>query len=328
MSLLSVNIEQSQAIGKIVSQLKFRPEFLQRDFISIDLDDEIKASMYFYSVGICHQTYHLANPKLNLYGWDFLEYGFLQMACKKPELLDAHFLIETDASELIEYIKPFFAEDNKSENCTLDRLEERVRLWKEMAAFLLKYAGSVKHFIDSSQNNPEYFYQNLPQTEAYSDPLQKKSSFLMKLLEDAGYTDFSQSNDIIPIMDYHMQRVLMRTGCIEIQDRNLYRNLAERKKITDDAEIREACIHSMRIIARESGLSILKMNDVFYTMGRSCCNSNPLCMAHSCEKDPCTLSLAVDIPKKHKCIFEDICKGAKNDNYRKLWQPLVETHYY
>jgi len=328
MNQVSVHIEQSIAIGKVVGQLHFRPEFLKRDFLSIPLDKETKAAMYFYSVGICHQTYHLAHKKLNLFGWDFLEYGFLQIAREKPELLDATFLVKTDAPQLIQLIKPFFAESNKAENCTLDRLDERVRLWKDMAAFILRNNKSLVSFIDSSQNQAEYFYKNLSKTEAYSDPLQKKTSFLMKLLEDVGYADFSQSENIMPIMDYHMQRVLMRTGCVEIEDTKLNRQLVEQEKIANDSEIRKACINSMKIIAKESGFSVLKMNDVFYTMGRSCCHENPLCVSQSCAKDPCTLSLAVDIPEKHHCIFKNICKGANNENYRQLWQPLVETHFY
>lgn len=237
-------------------------------------------------------------------------------------------MVETPARKLKELIKPFFAVDNIAENCTLDRLDERVRLWKDMAAFILQNGKSVIDFMDSSENKAAYFYQNLPKTEAFSDPLQKKTSFLMKLLEDVGYADFSHSEEIIPIMDYHMQRVLMRTGCIKIEDKTLYKQLAEREKIADDSKIRQACIESMKIIAKESELSVLKMNDVFYTMGRSCCHENPLCISHSCEKNPCTLSLALDIPEKHLCIFEEVCQGAINEKYRLLWQPLVETHFY
>lgn len=328
MGQVSVNIEQSKAIGKIIGQFKFRPDFLERDFLSIDIEDELKASMYFYAVGICHQTYHLAAPKLNLFGWDFLEYGFLKIAQEKPELLDARFLVETSIPKLKQLIQAFFAEDHKPENCTLDRLDERIKLWKDMAAFILQHADSVLDFIKQSNNEAEYFYNQLKNTEAYSDPFQKKTSFLLKILEDADFTNFGVSNDLIPIMDYHMQRVLMRSGCIEIADNTVYKQLVDRVYITDDSKIRSSCIQSMKIIAHESGLSVLKMNDVFYTMGRSCCNENPICISDSCEKKPCSLSLAIDIPQKHDCIFIDICKGASNEKYRKLWQPIVETHYY
>ncbi len=328
MSSVIVNIETSKSIGKIVGQLSFRPDFLKREFISISIHDELKASMYFYAVGICHQTYQLANIKLNLFGWDFLEYGFLQIAKESPELLDANYINHLSIQELIQCIKPFFAEDHIAENCTLDRLEERAYLWREMAGFLIKNSDDVLKFVKKSQNQAGYFYENLKKTEAYADPLQKKTSFLMKLLEDAGFINFTSQDEIIPIMDYHMQRVLLRTGCVEVQDHELEKHLKSKKNMADDSEIRKACIDSMKIIAEESGLSVLKMNDVFYTMGRSCCNEHPLCSAGSCGKEPCTLSLAVDIPHNHKCIFESVCKGAKNDSYRNYWQPMVETHFY
>lgn len=328
MSSVIVNTEQSKSIGTIVGQLQFKPEFLKREFLSISIADELKAAMYFYAVGICHQTYQLANRKLNLYGWDFLEYGFLQIAKEKPELLDAPYINQLSNQELIQLIKPFFAEDHIAENCTLDRLEERAHLWKEMAWFLLKNSISVLDFIEKSQKQPAYFYKNLKETEAYADPLQKKTSFLMKLLEDAGFADFDQQQEIIPIMDYHMQRVLLRTGCVEVQDDNLEKHLKNKEAIADDSEIRKACIESMRIIARESRRSVLKMNDVFYTLGRSCCNEHPLCASGICGKKPCSLSLAVDIPPKHSCIFELVCKGAKSASYRSFWQPMIETHFY
>lgn len=72
MSSVIVNTKQSKSVGKIVGQQQFRPDFLKRAFLSIQIEKELKAAMYFYAVGICHQTYDLANPKLNLYCWDFL----------------------------------------------------------------------------------------------------------------------------------------------------------------------------------------------------------------------------------------------------------------
>jgi hypothetical protein len=328
MAKLTVNREQSEKIGRLIGKLNFRDEFLKRKFLNLNINDELKAAMYYYSVGICHQTYHLANPKLKLYGWDFLEYGFVEIAQQKPELLQAEFLVQLTNTKLIELIKPFFAEDHDPHKCTLDTLDERAELWLEMARFIIKQRGNHLDFINSSNHKAAYFYQQLPQTIAYSDPLQKKTSFFMKLLEDSKLIGFGKNQDLIPIMDYHMQRVLLRSACIEVHDEQLKYSLQNREAIESDQEIREACIAAMKIIAQTAGLSIFKMNDVFYTMGRSCCNEKPLCEFHSCEKSPCTLSLAVELGNHEKCIFQDICKGAINKDYRKYWQPQVHTHFY
>jgi hypothetical protein len=87
-------------------------------------------------------------------------------------------------------------------------------------------------------------------------------------------------------MDYHMQRIMLRTACISIENTDLQYALKNRKRLNDDFEIRKACIEAMKIISDESGKSVFKMNDIFYTLGRSCCNNEPLCFFRSLRKKP------------------------------------------
>lgn len=328
MNTVIVNKDQSIKIGKLVGQLRFKEEFLKRRFLNPQFDDELKAAMYYYAVGICHQTYHLAHPALNLYGWDYLEYGFMEIAKQKPELLNADFLVQLTPHELISFIKPFFSPNHDPKNCTLDALEERAHLWINMALLIKKNKKSHLEYFTQSNGEAKYFYENLSKCQAYADPLKKKTSFLMKLLMESHVVYFSNEQDLIPIMDYHMQRVLLRTGCVEVLDKSLNRALKNRSPLENDLEIREACIESMKLIARTSGFSIFKMNDVFYTLGRSCCNENMLCQNNICEKSPCSLSLAVYLENHVHCIFQSICTGAVNEEYRKFWQPQISTHFY
>ena len=328
MNQVEINIEQCQRIGHIVSKQRFKSAFLNRPFLSLSISSEIKAAMYYYSVGICHQTYHLKNIKLNLYGWDFLEFGFMEIAQQNPNLLEANYISRLTRNQLIKQIKPFFSEDHISHKCTLDTLDERAELWIEMARFMVKNRMSPLEFFNHAEQKAEYFYKYLPKTTAYSDPLQKKTSFLMKLLDDAKLISFPKSEKIIPIMDYHMQRVLLRSGCIEVLNSDLKQSLVNRTSIDSDIDIRKACISSMEIIAKASGYSIFKMNDIFYALGRSCCNETPLCTSHRCEKTPCSLSLTIEINHHNSCIFQNICKGATNSIYQQYWQPQITTHFY
>lgn len=323
-----VDSNQCEKIGKTVASLDFKESFLKRAFLTIEISDELKTAMYYYAVGICHQTYHLANPKLNLYGWDFLEYGFMDIAQHRPELLDAQHLVQLSPTQLANEIQPFFAPQNIAENCTLDNLEERTRLWLQMAELINKSDLSHLEYILKYNGKADYFYNELKQTEAYSDPLQKKTSFFMKLLEDAKLIKITTDDDLIPIMDYHMQRVLLRTGCVEVLDDDLKSALQSRLVLQDEQELREACIKAMKLIAQHSGYSVFKMNDVFYTMGRSCCNENMICQTGKCEKTPCTLSMAVELDQHKQCIFEACCRGKNDGDYRKYWQPQISTHFY
>lgn len=329
--MISVNKEQSKKIGEIVKTLEFKPSFYERDFIQID--SPLKMAMHFYAVGICHQTYILANPKLKLYGWDFMEYGFLDILKNAPALLDSKEIVKLSSQQFIEKIKPFFAEDHNPEKCSLDTLEERVDLWMDMANGLNKhFDGKIENLFTQSDwqetQNAESLYNYLRLFEAYSDPLQKKSGVFLKLIADAGLVNLENLENVIPIMDYHMQRVLLRTGCVEIKDEKLKSALQGRTPISDDTAIRRACIEAMRIIADVSKMHIFKMNDVFYTLGRSCCNETMLCSHQTCEKTPCSLTRAIRIEQHDSCIFQSVCLGAKNETYRSFWQPIVNTHFY
>ena len=325
-----VDANQCEKIGKTVASLDFKESFLKRAFLTLEISDELKTAMYYYAVGICHQTYHLANPELNLYGWDFLEFGFIGIAKQRPELLDAEYLVQLTPAELAVEIRPFFAPQNIAKNCTLDHLQERTQLWLQMAERIKDSGLSHLEYILRSDGQTTYFYRELRQTEAYSDPLQKKTSFFMKLLEDAKLIKFAKDENVIPIMDYHMQRVIFRTGCVEVLDDELKSALQNRLAIQDqdELELREACIEAMKLISQYSGYSVFKMNDVFYTMGRSCCNENMICQTGKCEKSPCTLSLAIVLDQHKQCIFEASCRGKNDRDYRKYWQPQVITHYY
>ncbi len=125
-----------------------------------------------------------------------------------------------------------------------------------------------------------------------------------------------------------MQRVLLRFGCLEIHNAKLMNDLQGKVQLSSDEPVREACIESMKIIAGHCHHELLKMNDFFWTLGRSCCNETTLCTTGQCSKNPCTFFTLVDIPSHTTCVFQDSCKGFGDENYRKLWEPMVQTHYY
>ncbi|MDO9512029.1 MAG: queuosine salvage family protein [Bacteroidales bacterium] len=327
----ALNNLQIQKMSEVLRTLKFKSSFYERPFISERMQAEEKLRMYFFSVGICHQTYALAHPSLNLYGWDYLEYGFLNMIRQSPELLVPDFIHVSDFEKLKGSLSGFFTPAEME--CTLDRLDERVRLMKDMAAVLVdQYESSLGKLLSSTTHEQGVsvveLYSVLQKFEAYSDPLNKKSSFFIKLAVDAGLIRLQDPENLVPVMDYHMQRVLLRTGCVEIMDDTLAQSLRLRLPMTSDSIIREICVNASALIARKAGLNVLQMNDVLYLAGRSCCHEQTLCRSGSCEKTPCSLTRAVELDNHTACIFNDFCKAATDMEYHKFWQPVVETHYY
>ena len=329
----AINTKQCKHIGEIIHNLKFRPSFYQREFLTFNSDKETKLRAYFYSVAICHQTYTLINKRKNLKGWDYLEYIFLNLAKNNPNQLDPGHLSNLSTDELSNKLKHIFSEDGNPDNCTLDRLEERSRFLIELGKIIKEnYDNKISNIIESSDNllvnKGHGLYEILEQLESFSDPARKKSTFFIKLLLDSGLmTNIKDPEHFVPVIDYHMQRVLLRMGCVEITDLELKRKLWNREKLDSDTVIRNACIQAINLISKISGYEILKMNDFFWPL-RSCCEEKTLCFDKVCNKDPCTFNLVIDIPSHNKCVFEKVCKGSTDEEYRKYWQPIVNTHFY
>ncbi|NCC73288.1 MAG: hypothetical protein EOM06_07790 [Sphingobacteriia bacterium] len=328
-----LNRDQCLRIAEIIRNLKPRKDFYQRNYLRVEADEETIFRMHFFAVAICHQTYTLHHPKLNLWGWDFIEHVFAILAKEKSQLLNPSYLVSTDSSKLVRQLKNWFTYDEEPDHCTLDRPDERVALMQDAAGFVTsEFKGKLSSLFRSSKgfliHSGTGLYEVLPKMQAFTDSQQKKSTFLIKLLMDAGLITINDPENFIPIMDYHMQRVLMRTGCVEITDPDLRQQLINRKPQNSDEPIRSLCIEAFRIIADTSGHQVTRMNDYFWSLGRSCCNTTTLCHDHRCEKEPCTLTQIIELQAHSRCIFQDICPGAILDDYRNLWQPMVKTHFY
>ncbi len=333
MKNVRLNRSKATAVGSVLAKLNIRPAFYERPFLRLDTGAEMKFKIYLFAAGICHQTYSLHHPGKNLYGWDFMEYAFIRMLENQSPLLDTYYLSVQNTAEIKKELIAAFAYDPVAQSCNLDRLDERARMLKEMGTWLEEeFGGKALDFLRSTGQRLYFhgkgYYETLPALEAFQDPMKKKATFFLKLARDAGVLDILDKEKLIPIMDYHMQRVLMRLGCVEIVDDNLYHALAERKPLHSDVEIRNVAIEAMRIIAVTSGHDLLVMNDFFWTHGRSCCNETMLCRDKVCEKDPCSFFVAVDLKQHKQCVFESVCKAAEDERYARLWQPVVDTNFY
>lgn len=328
-----LNLQQCARVAKSIQPLQLKAEFYQREYLNVDADEETKFRMHFFAVAICHQTHQLYHPKLNIYGWDFIEHVFVNLAQHKDSLLKPEYLGAASVHEIASGLEVAFAHEKKPLACSLDRLDERARLMQEASNILIsKYSGKVSNIFRKAGemliHEEKGLYHLLSQMEAFADPQQKKSTFLIKLLEEDGLVKIKDPENFIPIMDYHMQRVLLRLGCVEITDAALREKIQKREILQTDEPIRQLCIEAFKVIAENSGHPVTKMNDFFWSLGRSCCHETTLCTDKVCSKSPCTFTEIVEVEDHRQCIFQDICPGAVDEKYRNMWQPVVATHYY
>jgi hypothetical protein len=333
MNRVTVNIDQCKAIGKVLQTLSIKSTVYRREYFLLSVPAEIKLRMFFFSIGICQQTHMLINKKLNLVGFNYLEKVFTDLAKANSEMLDPFFVKNQTPRALSERFAVLFSETGDPKDCTLDRLDERSRLCIDISQKLVEnYAGQVCALIAKSHGylvGEQGIYRLLSDFEAYSDPFKKKSSLFVTFAHQVGLFTIQDLENLIPIMDYHMQRVLLRFGCVEILDEQLRQALVKQENLPSDEEIRSASIDAVHQLARHSGHSIFNIHDFLWPLGRSCCKEKPLCQHGLCDKDPCTFDSFVQLPFRHThCIFEGTCKGSLKEDYRNLWQPLVDTHYY
>jgi hypothetical protein len=302
MNKVRVDQEQCRVIGKVMKGFTIRQSSLEREFITFESDPETKLRAYLYVVGICQQTQILAHKKLNLYGFNYLEKVFVDLGKAHSELLEPTFLAQQSSSDLSLRLGILFSETGLSKDATLDRLGERSGQLIDMGQKLVeRHAGRMTDLIEKSGgflSGTGGLYALLNEFEAYSDPLKKKSSLFVKFAMEAGLIEVKDLDVLVPIIDYHVQRVLMRFGCVEIIDPDLKKALINRDQVSSDVEIREASLQALRYLAEESGHTGMAVHDFLWPLGRSCCLEKPLCQSGSCDKKPCTFNLFVNLDSR------------------------------
>ncbi|MDD2785382.1 MAG: queuosine salvage family protein [Patescibacteria group bacterium] len=330
---VGVIIQQCELIAESLRPLRFRAEHYNRPFLAFKSDDETKLRAYLFSSAICHQTHTLINRKKNLKGWGCLEDVYTQLGETNSPLLDPEYITGRTVEELKDELKPLFSEDGKPENCTLDRLDERSEFIIDISKILKnKYDGKVTNLIIKSDglllNKGTGIYELLEEFQAFKDPLKKKSTVFLQLAANAGLLKIKDLESLEPVMDYHMQRILLRMGCIQALDENLKSALINRETLTTDVDVRCAAVEAVRLMGKLAQKDFFEMDEMLWSLARSCCHEKPLCEFGTCAKNPCTFFTFMELDEHNHCIFADICRGAKNESYRKYWQPIVETNYY
>ena len=324
---------QCERIAKIISQTKFRPTHYQREILNFSADPETKMRAYFFMAAICHQTHTLISKKQNLVGWEYLEHVFATLGTENSRLLDPAYLAEQSVANLCDELKPLFSDEGKKDTCVLDRMEERAGFIISISKILInEFNGRIDEMIHQSENqlfnNGRGLYEVLEKFPVHQDPLRKKSTIFIKLLIDSDLLRVNDPENFIPAMDYHMQRVLLRMGAVKVLDNELEKKLKNKTPIESDSRVREACVAAIKLISRYSGFGITKMDDYFWSLARSCCQQKILCQDGQCSKEPCTFFKTIELNAHDHCIFENVCKGSADEEYRKFWQPMVDTNFY
>ena len=140
------------------------------------------------------------------------------------------------------------------------------------------------------------------------DPLAKKANLLALILANRPehFLDLRGPTEIAPIVDYHIMRTTLRTGCVTIVDADVRRRLVARIWVDADVEtgIRLAARDAIRSLCDLSGLDVASVDGFFFNLGRAVC-------------------LETEQPRCAECPLSTVCTRETD-----LFQPIFRTTAY
>lgn len=238
-------------------------------------------------------------------GSDYLWQGYMHALRDDP----GFFTLERQANQTREELQGLFRADDGSQPMpALElHLEQGRQYGRDMLALGLT-PGELIREAQAAQAPLKGFFELLDQVGGYKeDPLRKKSGLLAMILSQRPERFFSPgaAEEITPVIDYHAMRTCLRTGLVEVVDRQLQEKLSDRRVLQPDEEwaVRHAAYLATAQVAAESGVSMGAVDRFFFNSRRRCPEmTEPLC--ELCQIDP-------------------VCA-----HYKELFQPVIRTTFY
>ena len=352
----------SEALAARLRELRPSPEyFLPPSPPGASPDQTALAWMIL--VGICQQTRTLQGRVAGRWyrGSDYLFQKGLERLARRPEDYSCERLLALTEADLLSW----FSDDGDPSCSTLDRVEERLRLLKGIAEWLLReYQGKAMILYQSSggrvEDAPETapsggaalaqnagLQNRLAQCEAYSDPLAKKTFLLLLDLDALRIWPLKDAHALHIPVDYHIMRILLRAGAVAPSDPAMYEKL--RRDQANEASIEEplraACRAACRWMVREGNCPLFILDAALWMIGRNCCfyEHEPYChpglaaggasaglaaLAECPARGRCSLRESFLLECENLCPLDGICSGSRDPQFRGLKEPGVQTHYY
>lgn len=333
---LSVDVEQCRRVGVVAERLRAdRDYFLPPPPAGIDREQE--ALFWFIVTGICQQTRALRGviDGRTLRGSDYLVAAMRRHLARNPKKWRPQALASWGADDL----RAAVSDTGDPKRSTLDRVDERLRLLRAMARFLLDlYGGSVLSLFEASTKRAAGaggLLERLAGCEAYSDPVEKKSHLLIMYLNELGIWPVADPENLEIAVDYHVMRVALRTGMIKVEDDALRRKLAEHAPVDEatDARVRQAAREACKTTLRSTpSLTPFRLDNFLWMIGRNCCfyEHQPVCTrpGHCWKIETCSLRESFRHECGATCPLAPACRAAVDPERRALRETNFVSHYY
>ena len=334
MKSIAVNQTQCEALAQRLAEVQVRPD----EFVGRPIDREEKrreANLFFYLIAICQSTRTLQGTLDGTWyrGWDYMVRAARRMLAQDPDYFSASRMAQMTADELL----GVFSDDLAPEHSTLDRVEERVHQLHDCARILEEhYEGDISILYEKAKGRLQGrggILERLSAFRAYSDPVQKKSFLFIMFAAKSGVWDIVDLDALKVAIDYHIMRIALRSGMIEVWDHDLAAKLRSRQEVSaeTDNRIRAAVREACDLLIEHSGRSVFDVDNILWMMGRNCCfyDHDPICGDNPCFKtDKCSFIRGIEYDCPGACLFDGICRGSREPAYRELWESTLYTEFY
>jgi len=214
-------------------------------------------------------------------GSDFVWAAFARAAEERPELLT----IERMATDPTLFSTICTADDGR---CPIPDLASHQQLHQAHGhAMKRQWPGGYQDIVRQANATPkpvQAILRTLGGLPGYmSDPMAKKANLLAVILgaRPEGFLQTKDPENIAPIVDYHMMRVCLRTGLVNIENADLERRLCTRMWVdpTEELAIRQATGRAILNLVEQTGCSVAAIDGLFFKIGRKHCveTEEPTC---------------------------------------------------
>jgi hypothetical protein len=306
-----------------------------------DVESAREADAWCLLVAICQQTRTVRGTVggRDLRGSDWLVHRAMAGVAADPERFTPAAVRGWTGADLC----AFFADDARPESSPLDRIDERVRLLRGVGDLLCTdYGGSLANLVSAADRRiagPHGIAERLAKTAAYADPARKKTWLLLLTLQRLGLPDPHGLRDPESIglpVDYHVLRVLLRSGAVVVEDPRLRARLVAGAPVTEaeDVALRTVASRVGPLLARAAGKDLFTIDGLLWMIGRNCCHYEhpPVCREPKpcAHRAGCSLVASTDYACRDLCPLEGTCRGSRDAEYAELRETAVETgtHWY
>lgn len=332
--MFHVDEAQCRRLAQCLDRVEVRPDEFVVPAVT-PAERRREANLFFFLVAICQSTRTLQGTIDGRWvrGWDYMVAAARRAVAVDPTQFTAARLARITTDRLA----ALFSDDGLAEHSTLDRLDERREQWHDAARGLLdNYRGDVMALYEAAEHRLRGqggIIDRLGAFQAYSDPVEKKTFLLVMFAQRSGAWEIADLENLQVAIDYHIMRVALRAGMVEVDDPALAERLRTHQPVESelDNQIRTAVRQACDLLVQSSRHNVFEVDNILWMMGRNCCfyDYEPICGSHPCwRQKECTFVRGIVYDCPNVCLFDGICRGSRDAAYRGYWETTLYTQFY